>query len=106
MKIPDTIRINGIEYEIVYVPNLNNGVNIAYGHIDFEKCQIELNPAENISYQHRCITMLHEICHGIVYAAGAKIENEEQIVDMFAKGLYQVLQDNGQKLFDINTPKS
>ena len=26
---------------------------------------------------------------------------EEEVVDMFAKGIYQVLQDNGQRLFDI-----
>ena len=30
-----------------------------------------------------------------------EIENEESIVDMFAKGIYQVLQDNGSRFFDL-----
>jgi hypothetical protein len=34
---------------------------------------------------------------------GMTIENEEAVVDMFAKGIYQVLQDNGARLFDIKT---
>jgi hypothetical protein len=29
------------------------------------------------------------------------IENEEEIVEMFSKGIYQVLQDNAHRLFDI-----
>lgn len=101
MKIPEIVRINGIDYPVVYIPNLNNGVNIAYGHIDFEKCQIELNPAEHINHQHRCITLIHEILHGIVHASGTEVENEEKVVDIFAKGLYQVLQDNAAGFFDL-----
>jgi hypothetical protein len=31
-----------------------------------------------------------------------EIENEEAVVDMFAKGIYQVLQDNGERIFDID----
>ena len=45
--------------------------------------------------------MLHEILHGVRNYMGVEIENEEDVVDMFAKGLYQVLQDNGARLFDI-----
>ena len=49
----------------------------------------------------RCITLLHEILHGIRNHAGLEIEDEEAIVDMFARGIYQVLQDNGERLFDL-----
>ena len=35
-------------------------------------------------------------------ANGMEIENEEAVVDMFAKGIYQILQDNGARLFDIS----
>ena len=34
-----------------------------------------------------------------------EIENEEKVVEMFAKGIYQVLQDNGARLFDIKETK-
>ena len=101
MKIPDTIRIAGVEYKIVIVPNLMNGPTAAYGHIDFENSLIELSDTFGTEYQKRCKILWHEILHGIVENSGMKIENEEEIVDMFAKGVYQVLQDNGARLFDI-----
>lgn len=43
MKIPKKIRIGGVEYRITYTPNLNDGVNVALGHIDYENCVIELS---------------------------------------------------------------
>ena len=47
------------------------------------------------------MTLWHEILHGIREHANMQIENEEAIVEMFSKGIYQVLQDNGRRLFDI-----
>ena len=64
----------GVEYAIKYEPNLR-----------------------------RCQTLWHEILHGIRNHAGLVIENEEEVVEMFAKGIYQVLQDNGARLFDLKT---
>ena len=34
------------------------------------------------------------------------MSKEERIVEMFAKGIYQVLQDNGARLFDLSGSKS
>lgn len=101
MKIPNSVRIGGVEYAVVYTPHLNDGIHLAYGHIDYENCVIELSDTVGVSHQKRCVTLLHEILHGIREHAGLEIENEEAVVDMFAKGLHQVLQDNGQRLFDI-----
>lgn len=101
MKIPDSVRIAGVEYKVLFVPNLNNGTNLAYGHIDFENSVIRLSSTIGTEHQHRCVTLLHEILHGIRENNGMEIENEEAIVDMFAKGIYQVLQDNGARLFDL-----
>ena len=102
MKIPESIRIAGVEYRVVLVPNLNTGVNMAYGHIDFENSVIELSDTIGTEHQKRCQILWHEILHGIRENNGMNIENEEAIVDMFAKGIYQVLQDNGARLFDLN----
>ena len=102
MKIPDSIRIGGVEYPVVYVEHLNNGVNLAYGHIDFDTCKIELSDTIGTAHEKRCKILWHEILHGIREHAGLEIENEEEVVDMFAKGIYQVLQDNGRRLFDIS----
>ena len=101
MKIPNSIRIAGVEYEVQIVPNLNNGTNLAYGHLDFENSIIELSDTVGTEHQKRCQTLLHEILHGIRENNGMEIENEEAVVDMFAKGIYQVLQDNGARLFDL-----
>lgn len=101
MKIPESVRIGGVEYPVVYVDYLNNGTNLAYGHIDYDNCKIELSDTSGTGHERRCQVLWHEILHGIRNHAGLEIENEEEIVDMFAKGIYQVLQDNGGRLFDL-----
>ena len=101
MKIPESIRIAGAEYKIILVPNLNNGTNLAYGFIDYENTTISLSDTHGTEHQKRCKTLWHEILHGIRENNGMEIENEEAVVEMFAKGIYQVLQDNGARLFDI-----
>ena len=101
MKIPESVRIGGVEYPVVYVDYLNDGVNQAYGHINYDNCEIELSGTSGTAHEKRCQILWHEILHGIRNHAGLEIENEETVVDMFAKGIYQVLQDNGCRLFDI-----
>ena len=100
MKMPKIIRIGGVDYEIRDVDNLNDGVNVCYGHISFEDSVIELH-SKNQNHQKRCVTLWHEILHGIAEHASLDIENEERVIDVLAKGIYQVLQDNGRALFDI-----
>lgn len=101
MKIPESVRIGGVEYAISYVENLRYGNQLAYGHIDYDNCKIELSATDGIGHQKRCQTLLHEILHGVRQHAGLEIENEEAVIEMFAKGIYQVLQDNGGRLFDL-----
>lgn len=101
MKIPENIRIGGVDYEIRYEDNVVIGNDVCYGTINYEESTITLSETRGAGHQHRCITLWHEILHGIRNHAGLEIENEEAIVDMFAKGIYQVLQDNGKRLFDI-----
>lgn len=101
MKIPDSVRIGGVEYEVFdNQPSLNNGENLLYGQIDYRGSTIRLSDLCE-GHQMKCITLLHEILHGIQNHAGLEVENEEEVVDMFARGLYQVLQDNGGRLFDL-----
>lgn len=104
MKIPETIRIGGVEYPIVEVSGLNDGNLMCYGMIDYESCEIYLNAERGTAHEKRCLILLHEVMHGIVRHMGAELdpEQEEYLVDMFARGVYQVLQDNETRLFDIN----
>lgn len=101
MKIPESIRIGGIEYAIDYVDNLRNGNELLCGQIDYGNGMIHLSATDCTGHEYRCLTLWHEILHGIREHACMKIDNEEEIVEMFSKGVYQVLQDNGRRLFDI-----
>lgn len=102
MKIPKSVRISGVEYDVILVPDLNDRLNLLYGEIDHEKCLIKISSTSCESIHMKCITLLHEILHGIRNSSGVEIDNEEQIVDMFSRGLYQVLQDNQGRLFGRN----
>ena len=101
MKVPESVRIGGVEYEVRYEPNLRLNNNLCYGTINYDESTITLSKKDGTEHQRRCITLWHEILHGIRNHAGLEIENEEEIVDMFARGIYQVLQDNGSRLFDL-----
>ena len=105
MKIPESVRIAGVEYKVILTPNLMNGAVAAYGHIDYENSVISLSDTFGVEHQKRCQILWHEILHGIRENNGMEIENEEAVVDMFAKGIYQVLQDNGARLFDLQNVK-
>ena len=105
MKIPESIRIGGVEYRVVYEPNARAGNNLVFGKIDFDNSQIVISETDGTGHEHRCMTMLHEVLHGIIWHASAEFENEERIVEVMAKGLYQVLQDNGGRLFDLRKPE-
>lgn len=104
MKIPESVRIAGVEYAVRYVADLNNGQNLAYGQIDYENSIIRLSSTIGTEHQRRGQILWHEILHGIRENNGMEIENEEAVVEMFARGIYQVLQDNGARFFDIAKP--
>lgn len=106
MKIPDSVRIGGVEFKIKLEPNIRDGARLSFGYIDYYESEIQLSTTDGAGHQKRCQILLHEILHGIREHAGLAIENEEEVVNMFAKGLYQVLQDNAGRLFDLKEQTS
>ena len=101
MKIHESVRINGIEYEVLdETPSLNDGTHMLCGEIRYQDSVICISDVLK-SHQMKCITLWHEILHGIRESSGIEIENEEAVVEMFARGIYQVLQDNGGRFFDL-----
>lgn len=101
MKVPESVRIGGIEYRVQYEDNLRSGADICYGYISYDDSTITLSTTDGAGHQRRCVTLWHEILHGIQEHSGIPVENEEEVITMFAKGIYQVLQDNGVRLFDL-----
>lgn len=108
MKIPEKVRLNGVDYTVQFIHDLNDGGLMLDGHMDYNHQLINLNTSSQ-GYQGQCLTLLHEICHGILndYDCARLGENkripkdEETLVEMFARGFYQFLQDNGASLFDL-----
>ena len=108
MKIPDKIRLNGVEYVVQQIHGLNDGERVLDGNVNHNFSLINLN-TETQGYQQRCITFLHEVLHAILQhydcenvGIDARVpKSEETLVEMLARGFYQFLQDNGAALFDL-----
>lgn len=94
MNIPDYVRISGIEYKVKYVPNLNDGCKLCYGHIDFDRCEIQISKTIEFDEQKQIVTLLHEVIHGIIEEYNVDMSDEESAVKGISKGLFQVIRDN------------
>ena len=100
MKIPESIRVGGLEFSVVRVFRLNDGLKMLAGQIRPMECQIAI--AEESSHEYACLSLWHEIMHAIEEQAQLELgEDRERIIETFARGVYQVLQDNGERLFDL-----
>ncbi len=101
MKIPNEVRIAGVDYLVTIREGLNDGENMLCGQIQFDKSYINLSPTQG--HQQMSLSLIHEILHGIFFHYGIEMKKkkEEEVVERLTHGLYQVLQDNGRKLFDI-----
>ena len=108
MKIPEKVRLNGVDFAVQWIHDLNDGEHILDGQINYNYSLINLNSGTQ-GYQAQCITFLHEIFHGILQeydcsraGTDARIpKDEETLVETLARGMYQFLQDNGAALFDL-----
>ncbi len=101
MKIPKSVRIGGVEYTVEFSEIVRIGPELCYGSISYPDTTIQISETDAGEHQHQCVTLWHEILHGIFNHACMKVENEEEIVEVLSKGIYQVLQDNGRRFFDL-----
>jgi hypothetical protein len=101
MKIPDSVRISGVEYAIVTEPNLRDSGQLLCGRIDYNSRTIYLSETDCRSYEFRCIVLWHEIIHGILEDRRLQLDEdvEESVCEALSRGIYQVLQDNARKFF-------
>lgn len=101
MKIPNNIRIGGVDYAISFEECLVSGNKVLDAEIDYCKATIKIVHPER-GHQHKCIGLWHEVLHGIANHANFDIgENTEDVIEVLSRGIYQVLQDNGDNLFDL-----
>jgi hypothetical protein len=103
MKLPKFVRIAGRVYDVVQKDTVIVGNRACYGAIRPDFSRIEINPVTE-DHQGQCITLWHEILHGLLWTYGVTDLDdalEERIVGALSRGVYQVLQDNARKFFDI-----
>jgi predicted Zn-dependent protease with MMP-like domain len=94
MTIPDRIRIGGVEYAVKMEERIidDNGRALC-GQIDYNTAIIRLEP--NIQdEQGKKHTLIHEIMHGIAKHFGLSINEDEDVIDKLATGMYMVIADN------------
>lgn len=103
MKIPDSVRISGAEYRVETVENLRDSSRLLCGSVRFSECKIYLSATDCQSHEFRCIVLWHEILHAIIEDRDLELDSEveEKLCEALSRGIYQVLQDNGGKLFDL-----
>ena len=77
MKIPNEIRINGVEFSVGYAPNLRMNDKLCFGYIDFNNSKIMLSETDGTEHQQRCITFLHEVIHGIIKNSAVEVFDED-----------------------------
>lgn len=98
MNIPAAIRIDGIDYRVEHsdAPVLVDRQE-CLGSIDYITTTIKLSNEQ--SEQAKQQTLLHEVFHGLMRCKGLQVEDEELLVDMLSRGMYQVLEDNPELFY-------
>jgi hypothetical protein len=108
MEFPKTIKIGGHDYKVLFPYSFKERSDFN-GQADNEINEIRVCGVDGCGNQRpeSCIavTMIHEILHSISHVSGMRVLNsgskeDEQIIEMMANGLYQVLHDN-KTLLDI-----
>jgi len=91
MKLPDTLRVCGLDYEIIVDDNLSLDRG-ATGQHHSEQLTITIQ-THGVNKQRVLQTFWHEVIHAIDehYLSGDMAENQ---VRALASGIYQVLSDN------------
>lgn len=94
MKIPKKIKIGGFTYNVErpegsFVSATGDALD---GEHHFAEKRISVGTLGCREYQN--VVFLHEVCHAIIECYAGTNKQDEDFVEQFAKGLYQVLVDN------------
>ena len=90
-----SIRVLGVDYTIEETDAPIIDGKLCLGLIDYDSQRIELY--RHTSEQTKSLALLHEIGHAIFFGMDVQIDKdlEEKVVEMMARGLYQIAKDNG-----------
>lgn len=96
MKIPKSVRIAGVEYAVEVSADLSDGQRRLAGQIEYSKAKIRLD--ESLEGDALHLMLWIEIVQGIVKNAQLRLTEKDLVVEAIARGLFQVLSDNAERL--------
>lgn len=92
MNIPRSVKILGVNYEIVQVDYIEKGSE-RVGEINHPYTRIKLQ--NDLSNDQKERALMHEVTHGILALLGDwERHNDEEFVSRFSSALHQVMKDN------------
>lgn len=96
MKITDKVKVGGFVYDVKREKGSFVGSNgqALDGEYSFSNKTITIGGNGCDAY--REVVFLHEVVHAIIEHYVSPAEHDEQFVEQFSKGLYQVIQDNAE----------
>lgn len=105
MRIPKKVRISGVDYAVVHTgdPILVDHVE-CMGSVAYASHEIRLTTDPRVDEQQSKQTLLHEIFHAIIGDREIDFEDDESIVEQFARAWYQIIVDN-PAMFAPDKPK-
>lgn len=90
LKLPKTIRIGSVDYDVAYQRGLSSG-DALLGQINYNHCEIRIE--ESLPASRAREVLAHEIAHGMLNEAGYDEHDEEQ-ANRIGKVLAMLLRDN------------
>ena len=91
MKLPEEIKVGGINYRIELVDFIDiSGERNFQGMCHFDKAKIEI--LNSLDDQRTEQTLIHELTHAIFYEAGYD-EQDEDMINRIGIVLHQVVKD-------------
>lgn len=90
LKLPETIRIGSIDYDVSYKQGLSAGDSL-WGEIVYGRSEINID--DSLSKSKAREVLAHELAHGLLFEAGYE-EHEEDTANRLGKILAMILRDN------------
>lgn len=97
IHIPEKVKVGGFDYRVERVSGsfVSNGAALDGEHYFAEKT---IKAGTNGCKEYQDLVFLHELCHAIISCYTPQEKQNEEFVEQFSKGLYQVLKDNPEIL--------
>lgn len=92
-RLPNRIRVNGIEYKVKVVKRLEDNDNSLWGISLYKKNTIKIR--KGLTNQKQQQTLMHELTHVMFHEMGLDEQaDDEKLVNQLGNAFYQLLADN------------